>query len=182
MRAHPTPLPGVLEIEPHVHGDDRGFFFEAWNARTWLEAIGHTDEFVQDNHSRSHRNVLRGVHYQVVEPQGKLVRVVTGTIWDVAVDLRRGSPTFRRWYGTRLSGENHRMLWVPPGFGHGLLTLSDTADVLYKTTAFYAAEHDRAVRYDDPELAIEWPLDGAEPILSAKDVGAPGLADAELFA
>ena len=182
MKVIPTDLPDVLIIEPKVFGDARGFFFESYNARSFREATGLDTQFVQDNHSRSARGVLRGVHYQLPPfAQGKLVRVVRGRVWDVAVDLRRRSPTFGRWVGVELSEENQRQLWVPPGFGHGFVTLSDSADFLYKTTEYYAPSHDRAVRWDDPELAIDWPLDGLEPQLSAKDESAKPLSQAELF-
>lgn len=176
-----TALPGVKLIEPRVFGDDRGFFVESWNARAFADA-GIDAAFVQDNHSRSARHVLRGLHYQIVEPQGKLVRVVSGTVFDVAVDLRRSSPHFGRWTGALLSAENKHSFWVPPGFAHGFVVLSDTADFLYKCTTFYAPEHERSLAWDDPALGIDWRIDGALPILSAKDAAAPRLADAEVFA
>lgn len=182
MLARPTDLPDVLILEPRVFEDDRGFFFESYNARAFAEATGLDPRFVQDNHSRSLRGVLRGLHYQVPpHAQGKLVRAVSGRIWDVAVDLRRSSPTFGRWVGVELDDRSPRQLWVPPGFAHGFVVLSDFADVLYKTTDFYAPECDRSVLWNDPEIGIEWPLDG-EPVLSPKDAGAPGLRDAEVFA
>jgi len=174
-----TNLPGVLLIEPRVFGDARGFFMESWNRQTFL-GLGLDLDFVQDNHSRSARGVLRGLHYQLNQPQGKLVRVVSGAVFDVAVDLRRSSPHFGKWVGYELSAENHRTLWIPPGFGHGFLVLSDTADFLYKTTAYYAPEWDRGVRWDDPAIGIQWPLDGA-PQLSAKDQAQPPLKDAEVY-
>jgi dTDP-4-dehydrorhamnose 3,5-epimerase len=175
-------VPDVLLIHPTVHGDDRGFFMEAWNKAAFATATGVTDDFVQDNHSRSARGVLRGLHYQLPpHAQGKLVRVVAGTVYDVAVDIRSSSPTFRRWVGAELSDANHAQLWVPSGFAHGFVVLSDHADVLYKTTDVYAPDCDRALRWDDPEIGIAWPLDGAAPILSGKDRNAPHLADAELF-
>jgi dTDP-4-dehydrorhamnose 3,5-epimerase len=177
-----TDLPGVLLLEPRVHGDARGFFLESWNARTFREATGCAAEFVQDNHSRSARNVLRGIHYQVQRPQGKLVRVVSGAVWDVAVDLRRSSPHFGRWVGAELSAENHRQLWIPPGFGHGFLVLSETADFLYKTTEYWVAELDRSLAWDDPALAIAWPLAGGAPVLADRDAQAPRLAQADVFA
>ena len=180
MKVSDTDLPGVQLIEPRVFGDDRGFFLETWNA-TAFAAAGLDAAFVQDNHSRSSRGVLRGLHYQLVEPQGKLVRVTTGVVFDVAVDLRRSSPNFGRWTGHELSAANKAMLWIPPGFAHGFLVLSDVADFLYKCTAPYAPQHDRALRWDDPALAIRWPL-GTPPLLSAKDAAAPLLADAETFA
>ncbi len=175
-----TPLPGVLRLQPKVFGDARGFFTESWNARTMADA-GLDIAFVQDNHSRSARGVLRGLHYQLQNPQGKLIRVARGTVFDVAVDLRRSSPHFGQWFGTVLSDENMEMLWVPPGFAHGFLTLSDTADFLYKVTSFYDAPSDRSVAWNDPDIAIAWPLDGLTPTLSAKDEAAPRLAAAEVF-
>ena len=182
MKVIPTELPDVLIVEPKVFGDARGFFFESYNARAFREATGLDLSFVQDNHSRSARGVLRGIHYQLPPfSQGKLVRVVRGRVWDVAVDLRRQSPSFGRWVGMELSEENQRQLWVPPGFGHGFVTLSESADFLYKTTEYYAPSHDRAVRWDDPGLAIGWPLEGLVPQLSAKDEAAPPLSEAELF-
>jgi dTDP-4-dehydrorhamnose 3,5-epimerase len=177
---HDTPLPGVQLIEPKVFGDDRGFFLESWNAAAFA-AAGLDLSFVQDNHSRSARGVLRGLHYQIVEPQGKLVRVVSGAVFDVAVDIRRSSPHFGRWTGAELSADNKRMLWVPPGFAHGFIVLSETADFLYKCTTLYAPAHERSIAWDDPAIGVDWPLDGA-PTLSAKDAGAPRLADAEVFA
>jgi dTDP-4-dehydrorhamnose 3,5-epimerase len=168
MKLVPTDLPGVLIIEPRVFGDERGFFIETWNQAKFAEA-GLDVRFVQDNHSRSAKGVLRGIHYQLTQPQGKLVRVVSGSVYDVAVDMRRSSPDFGRWTGVELSAENKRMLWVPPGFGHGFLTLADDTDFLYKCTAHYAPEDEQCVAWDDPEIAIEWPLWGIEPILSAKD-------------
>lgn len=178
MKVVDTDLPEVKLIEPAVHGDDRGFFLEAWNARTFAEA-GIDAEFVQDNHSRSARGVLRGLHYQLIRPQGKLVRVVSGRAFDVAVDLRRSSPRFGRWVGFELSAANKRMLWVPPGFAHGFLALEDGTDFLYKCTDFYAPEHDRSILWSDPAIGIDWPLDGREPALAPKDAAAPPLAQAE---
>ena len=175
-----TNLPGVKLIEPKVFGDDRGFFLESWNARAFAGA-GIDVAFVQDNHSRSARGVLRGLHYQIVEPQGKLVRVVSGAVFDVAVDVRRSSPHFGRWTGAELSADNKRMLWVPPGFAHGFIVLSETADFMYKCTTLYAPARDRGIAWNDPDIGIEWPFDG-EPQLSAKDAAAPRLADAEVFA
>jgi len=179
MKVTPTRLAEVLLIEPKVFGDARGFFLESWNERGF-EAAGIRACFVQDNHSRSERNVLRGLHYQIRQPQGKLVRVVAGEIFDVVVDIRRGSPSFGRWEGIRLSAASHDMLWVPIGFAHGFCVLSDFAEVLYKTTDFYAPEHERCILWNDPELRIEWPLPGA-PILSAKDASGARLRDAETF-
>ena len=176
-----TTLPGVKLIEPKVFGDDRGFFLESWNARAFAEA-GIDERFVQDNHSRSARNVLRGLHYQIVEPQGKLVRVVDGAVFDVAVDVRRSSPHFGKWVGYELSAANKRMLWVPPGFAHGFVVLTDTADFLYKCTTLYAPAHERSIAWDDPAIGIDWPLHGATPLLSGKDAAAVTLAEAEVFA
>lgn len=180
MKVQTTALDGVLLLEPAVFSDARGFFFESFNARAFREETGIDTRFVQDNHSRSARNVLRGIHYQVVRPQGKLVRVASGRVFDVAVDLRRSSGTLGRWVGVELSADNYRQLWLPPGFGHAFLTLSESADVLYKTTDYWFGEHDRAVRWNDPSLAIDWPLAGA-PIVSDKDGAAPSLRQAELF-
>ena len=180
MKVTPTALPEVLLLEPAVFGDDRGFFMESYNARRFREATGIEAEFVQDNHSRSVRGVLRGIHYQVVRPQGKLVRVAAGRVLDVAVDLRRSSPRFGRWVGVELSDRDHRQMWVPPGFGHAFLVLSDSADFLYKTTDYWDREHDRSLRWNDPALAIDWPLAG-EPLLAARDAAAPLLADAEVY-
>lgn len=173
-------LPGVLILEPRVFSDERGFFFESFNARVFAQATGLSTEFVQDNHSRSQRGVLRGLHYQLQQPQGKLIRVVAGEVHDVVVDLRRSSPTFGRHSSVRLSAENKRQLWVPEGFAHGFLVLSEHAELLYKTTDYYAPAHERCLRWDDPQLAIDWPLSAA-PLLSAKDRLGLNLADAELF-
>lgn len=181
MKVTETDLPGVLLIEPKVFGDARGFFLESWNARAFREATGVDADFVQDNHSRSARGVLRGLHYQLVRPQGKLVRVVSGAVFDVAVDLRRSSPHFGRWTGVRLDADTHRQLWIPPGFGHGFLVLSETADFLYKTTEYWSPEHDRSLAWNDPDVGVEWPLVGATPMLAAKDAAAPRLADADLY-
>jgi dTDP-4-dehydrorhamnose 3,5-epimerase len=175
-----TALPGVIVLEPRVFGDARGFFFESWNRRAFAEAIGQDVGFVQDNHSASERNVLRGLHYQVRQPQGKLVRVVAGEVYDVVVDLRRSSPTFGKWIGERLSADNRRMLWVPVGFAHGFLVISERAEFLYKTTDYYAPEHERSLAWNDPALGIEWPLAGA-PLLKAKDIAGTPLAQAETF-
>jgi dTDP-4-dehydrorhamnose 3,5-epimerase len=174
-----TPLPGVFILEPRVFGDERGFFFESYNQQAMAEA-GITDGFVQDNHSCSSRNVLRGLHYQVKHPQGKLVRVAEGEILDVAVDMRRGSPSFGRWEAVRLSGENKRMLWIPVGFAHGFRVLSDKAHVLYKATDFYAPEHERTLAWNDPDLKINWELDG-DPTVSAKDQRGVAFRHAESF-
>ena len=176
-----TALPGVKLIEPRVFGDDRGFFLESWNAATFA-ANGLDHDFVQDNHSRSAKGVLRGLHYQWGNPQGKLVRVTAGAVFDVAVDVRRSSPHFGRWVGYELSDANKRMLWVPPGFAHGFLVLSDSADFLYKCTALYDGPNDRGIRWDDAGIGIVWPDIGLVPTLSGKDAAAPLLADAEVYA
>ena len=176
-----TALPGVLIIEPKVFGDARGFFLESWNQNSFSKA-GLTMEFVQDNHSRSARGVLRGLHYQLENPQGKLVRVTQGAVFDVAVDIRRSSQQFGQWVGVELSSDNHRMLWIPPGFAHGFQVLSESADFLYKCTTLYHPPSDRSLRWDDPAIGIAWPDVGIAPQLSAKDVAAPLLADAEIFA
>ena len=171
-----TDIDGVLILAPKVFGASRGFFFESFNQRVFDEAVGRSVTFVQDNHSRSGRNVLRGLHYQVERPQGKLVRVVAGSVLDVAVDIRRESPTFGRWVGVELSAENRRQLWVPEGLAHGFLVLSESADVLYKTTDFYAPASEKCLRWDDPSLGIRWPL-SAPPVLSPRDAAAPTLGD-----
>lgn len=181
MRTVPTAIPEVLILEPEVFGDARGFFLESYNARAFREATGLALEFVQDNHSRSARGVLRGLHYQIRQPQGKLVRVVQGAVFDVAVDLRRSSPSFGRWVGAELSADNHRQMWVPAGFAHGFVVLSDSADFLYKTTDYYAPEHERCLLWNDPEVGVAWPLHGA-PQLSAKDRQGCPLAACETFA
>ena len=183
MKVTPTALPEVLLLEPAVFGDARGFFLESWNARTFRQATGVDATFVQDNHSRSARHVLRGIHYQMVKPQGKLVRVAAGVVFDVAVDLRRSSPNFGKWVGLELSADNKRQLWIPPGFGHAFLVLSEFADFLYKTTEFWIGEHDRSLRWNDPAVGISWPLGetGTLPQLAAKDAAAPLLADAEVY-
>ena len=181
MKMIETALPGVMLIEPKVFGDDRGFFLESWNAAAFA-AAGLDIAFVQDNHSRSARGVLRGLHYQLGTPQGKLVRVTSGAVFDVAVDIRRSSPHFGRWVGYELSDANKRMLYVPPGFAHGFLVLSETADFLYKCTTLYNPPTDRGIRFDDPAIGIAWPDVGIAPMLSGKDAAAPMLADAEVFA
>lgn len=173
-------LPDLLIIAPKVFDDDRGFFSESFNAAAFERATGVETTFVQDNHSKSERGVLRGLHYQLQQPQGKLVRVVQGEIYDVAVDIRSGSSTFGQWMGVELSAENNKQLWVPADFAHGFLVVSETAEVLYKTTDYYAPEHERSIRWDDPDLAIEWPVDALPPKVSAKDASAVSLADAEL--
>jgi dTDP-4-dehydrorhamnose 3,5-epimerase len=177
----PQRIPDVLLVRPRVFGDDRGFFMESWVQRRFEDA-GIRDAFVQDNHSRSVRNTLRGLHYQVRQPQGKLVRVVTGAVFDVVVDLRRSSPTFGQWVGAELNESNKHMLWAPAGCAHGFLVLSESADFLYKCTDYYAPDAERTIRWDDPTLRIEWPLPaGARPLLSAKDAAASGFADSECF-
>ena len=180
MKAVPTALPGVLVLEPKVHGDERGFFFESYNRRAFREATGLDPDFVQDNHSKSARNVLRGLHYQVRNVQGKLVRVTAGEVWDVVVDLRRSSPAFGRSLGVALSAANRRMLWVPEGFAHGFLVTSESAEFLYKTTDYYAPEHERSLLWNDPALEIAWPL-AAEPLLKPGDANGTPLARAETF-
>ncbi|MBA3896755.1 MAG: dTDP-4-dehydrorhamnose 3,5-epimerase [Sphingomonadaceae bacterium] len=179
MRVTPAAIADVMLIEPTVHGDDRGFFMETWNTRDYAQA-GINAAFVQDNHSKSARGVLRGLHYQVERPQGKLVRVVAGAVFDVAIDLRRSSPTFGRWVGYELSAANKRQLWLPAGFAHGFVTLANDTEFLYKCTDFYAPEQERCIRWDDPALAIDWPV--ASPSLSMKDAAGTTLADAEGFA
>lgn len=180
MNIIPTALSEVLIVEPKVFGDDRGFFLESFNQRRWQELTGLETTFVQDNHSRSTKGVLRGIHYQIQQPQGKLVRVVAGEVFDVAVDLRRSSPTFGRWVGVVLSSENKRLLWVPAGFGHGFVVVSESADFLYKTTDYYSPEHERCIRWDDPDIGIDWPA-GVAPKLSAKDAEGTPFAEAELY-
>jgi dTDP-4-dehydrorhamnose 3,5-epimerase len=180
MQVTPCAIPEVLIVEPKVFGDDRGFFFESWNRRT-LTQLGIDVDFVQDNHSRSARNVLRGLHYQIGNPQGKLVRVIVGEIYDVAVDLRRSSPTFGQWVGFTLSATNRKMAWIPAGFAHGFCVTSDVAEVLYKTTDYWSPEFERSLAWNDPSLAIPWPLSGA-PMLAAKDAAGKSLAEAETYA
>lgn len=180
MKIIPTTIPDVLIIEPAVFGDARGFFFESYNARQFQALTGWAPEFVQDNHSRSGRGVLRGLHYQIRQPQGKLVRVIAGEVFDVCVDLRRSSPFFGQAVSLVLSAENHRQLWIPPGFAHGFLVISEFAEFVYKTTDYYAPEHERSLQWNDPALNIAWPLQG-EPLLSAKDKVALSLAQAETF-
>ena len=180
MKVVETNIPDVLIIEPKVFGDARGFFYESFNAAAFEAATGVTRSFVQDSHSKSQRGVLRGLHYQIHPPQGKLVRVVAGEVFDVAVDLRRSSPSFGRWTGVHLSADNQRQLWIPEGFAHGFLVLSETAEFLYKTTDYYAPEHERSLLWNDPELGIEWPIDES-PQLSAKDIAGKRLREVELF-
>ena len=179
MKSISTAIADVFILEPKVFGDARGFFFESFNSRAFAEATGLDVNFVQDNHSRSARGVLRGLHYQAQQPQGKLVRVVRGSVFDVAVDIRKTSPTFGKWGGVELSEDNHRQLWVPPGLAHGFLVISESADFLYKTTDYYAPEHERCLAWNDPAIGIDWPLEG-EPQLSDKDQLGKLLADAEL--
>lgn len=180
MRAIPTAIPDVLIIEPKVFGDARGFFFESYNENAFAQATGLKVSFVQDNHSRSAKGVLRGLHYQLKQPQGKLVRVVRGSVYDVAVDLRKSSPTFGRWVGAELSENNQRQMWVPAGFAHGFLVTSESADFLYKTTEYYAPEQERCIAWNDPAIGIQWPLEGV-PVLSGKDQQGKLLAQAEVY-
>ena len=184
MKATRTAIPDVVLLEPKVFGDARGFFLESFNQRVFHEATGADVNFVQDNHSRSARGVLRGLHYQLKQPQGKLVRVVRGSVFDVAVDIRRSSPTFGRWVGVELSEQNQHQLWVPAGFAHGFMVLSESADFLYKTTEYYAPEHERCIAWNDPAIGVEWPLAAtalAAPLLSNKDAAAPALGQADVF-
>ncbi|MDO9168894.1 MAG: dTDP-4-dehydrorhamnose 3,5-epimerase [Methylobacter sp.] len=181
MKVIQTAIPDLLILEPKVFGDQRGFFLESYNQQTFHDLTGVAATFVQDNHSRSGKNVLRGLHYQIKQPQGKLVRVTAGCVFDVAVDLRKSSATLGHWVGVELSGENHRQFWVPPGFAHGFLVLSEQADFLYKTTEYYAPEHERCIRWDDPDIGIDWPENYA-PLLSAKDEQGLSFQYAEVFA
>jgi dTDP-4-dehydrorhamnose 3,5-epimerase len=181
MKVTPTEIPDVLVLEPRVFGDERGFFYESFNQQTWLEKVNVPVQFVQDNHSRSAHNVLRGLHYQINQPQGKLVCAVVGEIFDVAVDIRRSSPYFGQWVGVTLSAQNRQQIWVPAGFAHGFLVLSDYAEVMYKTTDYYAPQFERSILWNDPDLAIAWPLEG-DPVLSTKDQAAQPFAAAEVFA
>lgn len=180
MKATQTVVPDVFVIEPKVFGDERGFFFESYNEKLFSELVGVKPNFVQDNHSRSTRNVLRGLHYQVKQPQGKLVRVTEGEVFDVAVDLRKGSQTYGQWVGEYLSAQNKKQLWIPSGFAHGFVVLSEQADFLYKTTNYYAPDYERCIRWDDPDIAIEWP-EGIIPILSSKDAMGVSFLVAEVF-
>ncbi|TAN48191.1 MAG: dTDP-4-dehydrorhamnose 3,5-epimerase [Methylococcaceae bacterium] len=180
MQAIATDIPDVWILEPKVFGDERGFFYESFNQRVFTQLTGVDAAFVQDNHSRSRKGVLRGLHYQIQQAQGKLVRVVAGAVFDVAADIRRSSPTFGRWVGVHLSADNRRQLWIPPGFAHGFLVVSEYAEFLYKTTDYYAPEHERSILWNDAELGIAWPLDG-EPNLSAKDMAGIALKEAEVF-
>ncbi len=180
MKAQATQIPGVLIVEPVVFGDDRGFFFESFNENE-MRSLGIDAHFVQDNHSCSQRNVLRGLHYQISQPQGKLVRVVSGRVFDVSVDLRTDSPAFGKWVGVELSAENKRMLWMPPGMAHGFVVLSESADFAYKATEYYAPRSERTILWNDPELGIDWPLTG-QPVLSAKDAAGKTFSEAEVFA
>jgi len=182
MQVTSTSISDLLIIEPKVFGDDRGFFYESFNQRRFTELTGVTDPFVQDNHSKSARNVLRGLHYQIQQAQGKLVRVIAGEVWDIAVDIRKGSPDFGKWVGVSLSAENKKMLWIPKGFAHGFVVLSDSAEFLYKATDYWAPEHERCIMWSDPDLAIDWHLGNAPPLLSAKDQAGRRFSDAELFA
>lgn len=180
MHVIKTDIPDVLLFEPRVFGDARGFFYESFNQREFDESTGSSPRFVQDNHSRSAKGVLRGLHYQIMQPQGKLVRVAVGEVFDVAVDIRKSSPTFGHWVGAHLSADNKRQMWVPPGFAHGFLVLSDFAEFLYKTTDYYAPEHERCIAWNDPEIGISWPLQG-EPLLSQKDQKGAAFRNAEYF-
>lgn len=181
MKAIATSIPDVLVIEPKVFGDSRGFFFESFNQAAFDAAVGEHVSFVQDNHSRSAKGVLRGLHYQIEQPQGKLVRVTRGAVYDVAVDIRRSSSTFGKWVGVELSEQNQKQLWVPVGFAHGFLVLSESADFLYKTTEYYAPAHEKCIVWNDADLNIQWPLDGLDPLLSQKDQQGSGFADAAVF-
>lgn len=182
MKATPTAIADLLIVEPKVFGDSRGFFYESFNQEAFNQATGTSVQFVQDNHSRSAKGVLRGLHYQLPPfAQGKLVRVTRGAVWDVAVDIRKSSATFGQWVGVELSEDNHKQFWIPPGFAHGFVVLSETADFLYKTTAYYSPTHDRGIRWDDPGIAIAWPDTGALPQLSAKDAAAKLLSESEIF-
>lgn len=181
MKITTMAIPGVLLIEPKIFGDERGFFMESFNQKVFDDAVGHSVEFVQDNHSRSTHSVLRGLHYQIQQPQGKLVRVASGAVFDVAVDMRRSSPTFGQWVGAELTASNHRQLWVPQGFAHGFLVLSEVADFLYKTTDYYAPAHERCVMWNDANIGIEWPITGVEPKLSAKDLLGRAFRSADSF-
>ncbi|MCP3994365.1 MAG: dTDP-4-dehydrorhamnose 3,5-epimerase [bacterium] len=181
MTVQTLDIPDVLVLEPEVHEDVRGHFFESWNDATFSGMVGLGSPFVQDNESRSRLGVIRGLHYQLPNPQGKLVRVIAGQAFAVAVDIRRSSDSFGRWVSTTISADNRRQLWVPPGFAHGFLALSDPTDVVYKVTAFYSPEHSRAIRWGDPDIGIRWPLDDMEPLLSDIDLAAPLLRDAEVF-
>ncbi|MBF2005341.1 MULTISPECIES: dTDP-4-dehydrorhamnose 3,5-epimerase [Chlorogloeopsis] len=180
MNVIPTKIPDVLILESKIFQDERGFFFESYNRQNFTDITGHIVNFVQDNHSRSKQNVLRGLHYQIEQAQGKLVRVITGSIFDVAVDIRKSSPTFGQWVGCELSAQNKHQLWIPPGFAHGFVVLSEVAEVLYKTTDYYAPQHERCILWNDPYLAIDWHLT-AEPILSAKDKAGKPFQEAEVF-
>jgi dTDP-4-dehydrorhamnose 3,5-epimerase len=181
MKVHPTNLPGVLLLEPALFGDERGFFTETYNARDFKEATGLDIQFVQDNHSRSSKGVLRGLHYQLFTPQAKLIRVIRGRVFDVAVDIRRGSPTFGKWAGVELSEDNRLQMWVPVGFAHGFLVLSETADVAYKASDYWVKENERCIRWSDPTIGIDWPVWQQPPTLSERDCNAPFLQQVEVF-
>lgn len=182
MQAIQTAIADVIIFEPKVFGDKRGFFFESFNQQVFDQAVGRHVDFVQDNHSRSSKGVLRGLHYQIQQPQGKLVRVARGSVFDVAVDLRKSSATFGQWVGVELSEENQRQLWVPEGFAHGFVVTSESADFLYKTTNFYAPQHERCIRWDDPGLGIQWPALAVQPLVSEKDASGKAFAEADVFA
>ncbi len=181
MQIHTTEIPDLLIIEPKIFGDDRGFFYESFNAHRFADLTGVNKSFVQDNHSKSAKNVLRGLHYQIQQPQGKLVRVVAGEVFDVAVDIRKNSPNFGQWVGVTLSAENKRQFWIPEGFAHGFVVISASAEFLYKTTDYWAPEHERSILWNDPFIGIQWPID-VEPVLSGKDMAGKLLEDAEVFA
>ncbi|MBP0030283.1 dTDP-4-dehydrorhamnose 3,5-epimerase [Roseofilum sp. Guam] len=181
MQCIPTKIPDVLILEPKVFGDDRGFFFESYNHKRFAEITGQSVEFVQDNHSRSVKGVLRGLHYQIQQAQGKLVRAAVGEILDVAVDIRKSSPYFGQWVSCLLSAQNHRQLWIPPGFAHGFVVLSEIAEVLYKASDYYAPQHERSILWNDPDIGIDWQIEGLEPTLSAKDQAGKLLSDAEVY-
>ena len=181
MKCIATEIPDVLILEPKVFGDDRGFFLESYNHARFAEATGISPEFVQDNHSRSGKGVLRGLHYQIQQAQGKLVRAAVGEIFDVAVDMRKSSPHFGKWVGCILSAQNHRQLWIPPGFAHGFVVLSDVAEVLYKASAYYAPEHERSLLWNDETIGIDWPVDGLDIILSKKDAAGKPFTEAEVY-
>jgi len=181
MKITPTAIPEVLILEPKVFGDARGFFMESFNQKVFDEVVGHHVDFVQDNHSKSAKGVLRGLHYQIEHAQGKLVRVAAGAVFDVAVDIRKNSPTFGKWLGVELNSDNKRQLWIPPGFAHGFLVLEDGTDFLYKTSDYYSPVHERCIRWDDPDLAIEWPISGVEPQVSKKDAEGVRMTSAEVF-
>lgn len=181
MKIHHTEIPEVILLEPQVFGDHRGFFFESFNKKAFIDKVGSSSPFVQDNHSRSKKGILRGLHYQIQQAQGKLVRVISGEIFDVAVDIRASSSTYGKWIGVVLNADNKHQLWIPPGFAHGFFVLSDIAEVLYKTTDYYAPEYERSIRWDDPDLGIDWPLNDMSPTLSGKDQAGVAFQNAEVY-